>query len=140
MTQPSQDTSLSNLLRGASCAVKVAHDPTFHVTFLSGYLKRLWTKHHYMGDAPFHCICSENPCFILEFLKSLGLSKDEDIRLFLRRTESLSEDILMSSKNATKSSGATKKASKSRKKSEGGGISPSASSRKGRICHGPAGK
>ena len=72
LTTEGPDISLSSLLKDASSLVHIAPDPWFHVTFLSKYLKRLWTKHHYSDTAPFHCICSENPCFIQELMIALN--------------------------------------------------------------------
>lgn len=122
------DISLSNLLQDANLPASIAQDPWFHVTFLSKYLKRLWRKHHYSDTAPFHCICSENPCFIQELMIALNISKDEDMRLFSQRMDSSLKSMLKPSKKLTKSSGRIKKKLRSQKKSENGEILPSDSS------------
>ena len=109
----SQDISLSSLLQDVSFHVPIAQDPEFHTIFLSNYLKRLWKKHHYSGTAPFHCICSVNPCCIQELLKALGISREEDMRLFSRRMESFLNGSGKTLELSIKSSGLTKKASKS---------------------------
>lgn len=120
--------SLSKRLLDASFHVPIAQDQKFHITFLSGYLKRLWTKHHYTATAPFHCTCSENPCFILELLRALNISNEGDIRLFSQRMESCLESMGLTLKESIKSSGPIKKVLRSRKKSKPGITSRSDSS------------
>lgn len=120
MTQNGPDISLLRQPLAATFPVPIAQDPEFHVTFLINYLRKLWTKHHYMDTAPFRCICSANPCCIQELLIALGISKSEDIRLFLRRMECYSGNIGENSPKWTKSSGVIKKKSKSQKNSRTG--------------------
>lgn len=139
-TSNSQDTSLLSLLRDVNFPVPIAQGPEFHKTFLINYLRRLWTKHHYMATAPFRCICSASPCSIQELLIALGLSKAEDIRLFSQRMECYSGNIGQNFPRWTKSSGVLKKASKSQKNSKNGRTSPSDSSKKGKIRSGLDGK
>ena len=119
-TGNSQDTSLLRPQPLASFPVPIAQDPEFHITFLTRYLKKLWTKHHRSESAPFHCICSENPCFIREFLKALNISSPEDMQLFLQRTGYCLADYTNNCGGLTKSSGRTKRTSKSRKNSKRG--------------------
>ncbi len=139
-TLDSQDTSSLKQLHDASFHVPIAQDPEFHITFLSSYLKKLWTKHHRSAAAPFHCICSANPCSIRELLKAFGISNSEDIQLFSQRTEYCLKDYLTNCGGLTKSSGVTSQTSKSRKRSKNGRTLPSASLKKGRISHGQDGK
>ena len=134
------DISSSKQPPNVSFHVPIARDPEFHINFLSNYLKKLWTRHHYSATAPFRCICSENLCSILEFLRALNISSPEDMRLFLQRTGYCLEEYLTNCGGLTKSSGATKLESKSRKNSKSGRTSPSASLKKGRIRHGQDGK
>ena len=125
--QNSQDTSLSTLHRIANFSVPIAQDPEFHINFLISYLQKLWTKHHYMDIVPFHCTCLENPCSILELLKSLGILKADDMELFLQRMGFCLSDYFgntnLNSEESTKSSGHIKKMSKSPKNSRNGKIS-----------------
>lgn len=114
-TEHGHDICSSKQPPHVSLHVPIARDPEFHVTFITSYLKKLWTKHHYTDTAPFHCICSENPCSIQELLRALGISKSEDIRLFLQRTASCLDSISECSGRSIKSSGATKKKSKFRR-------------------------
>ena len=114
------DISLLKQPVTASFPVPIAQDPKFHVTFLSSYLKKLWTKHHRSGSAPFLCICSENHCSILELLKALNISSQLEIRLFLQRTEYCLEDYIGNCGGLIKSSGRTKKKLKSPKNSKHG--------------------
>lgn len=111
-----QDTSSSNSPRLAIFHVPIARDPKFHITFLLGYLERLWMSHHRSDTAPFHCICSENPCSILELLKQLGISKKGDIQFFLQLMEPFLNDTGETLKSSIKSSGRTRKTSKSQRK------------------------
>lgn len=116
-TTSSPDISLLSSPHLAIFHVPIARDQKFHVRFLMGYLQRLWTKHHYTEKFPFHCTCSENPCYILELLKSLSILRDEDIRLFLQRMEHCLENTTNNSEKSTKSSGRIRRASKSQKNS-----------------------
>lgn len=136
----SPDTSSLSSVRLASFSVPIARDPEFHISFLSNYLRKLWMKHHYTATAPFPCICSESPCSIQELLRALGISSKEDIRLFSQRMESCLEDISENSGRLIKSSGRTKKTSKSRKNLKTGKTSRSGSSKKERMSHGQDGK
>ena len=123
-TATGQDICLSKPLVTANFPVPIARDPEFHITFLSNYLKKLWTRHHRSESAPFHCICSANPCSILEFLKALNISSPEDMRLFLQLTGYCLESYTQNCGGLTKSSGATKKKSKCRKNSKAGRTLP----------------
>jgi len=114
------DTSSSKQPQTVSFHVPIAQDPEFHITFLLGYLKKLWMKHHYTEKYPFHCTCLENPCSILELLKSLTILREEDMRLFLQRMEFCLDECITNCGGLTKSSGVTKKKSKSQKRSKRG--------------------
>ena len=129
-------TSFSKPQQIASFSVPIAHGPRFHITFLLGYLKKLWMKHHYSDAYPFHCICSENPCSILELMKALTILREEDMRLFLQQMDFCLDSILSPSGKLIKSSGATKKTSRFHGRSTTGKISRLDSSKKGRTRHG----
>jgi hypothetical protein len=124
----------------ANFTVPIAQDPDFHIIFLSSYLKKLWMKHHRSGSAPFHCICSANPCSIRELLKAFNISNSEDMQLFSQRTDYCLNDYLTNCGGLIKLSGVTSPTSKSRKSSKSGRTSRSASLKKGRTCHGQDGK
>ena len=140
LTHGSHVTSSSNQPHDAIFHVPIAQDPEFHVIFLINYLRKLWTKHHYMDTAPFRCICSASPCCIQELLIALGISKSEDIQLFSRRMECYLNDIGKTSDVSIELSGLTKKALKSLKSLKSGITSQSGSLKKERTSHGQYGK
>jgi len=119
-TNDGQDICSSKQQPPANFPVPIAQDPEFHITFLSSYLRKLWTKHHYSEDAPFHCICLENPCSIPELLRAFGIFNERDMWLFSRQTDYCLKIISGISEKSIKSSGATKKKLKSRKNSGDG--------------------
>ena len=114
------DTSSSNLPEDVNFHVPIAQDQSFHLTFLSSYLEKLWMKHHITESDHSRCICLENPCYIPKLLKLFGISSKMDIRWFLQQTEFYLEDIGKISKMSIKSSGRTKKGSKFRLNSNDG--------------------
>lgn len=74
-TNRSRAISSSRRPPTATYSVNIVQENGLITTWIFDCLKRSWTKHQATGHAPSACICSENPCSILNGQKRSNTSK-----------------------------------------------------------------
>ncbi len=99
MTRPIPDIFSSKPRLNVTCLAPIVLEKMLPTTWTLNYSGRFWTKHQSMDRDHSLCICSANPCCILEFLTQLSTSsgKIKGTEYYLPRMEHTSTSSLMNS-------------------------------------------